>query len=78
MFALGLGLYVAQSLCALCGLELVSGRAAGVSQGGHGRLTGWVLGGPLDDLIFHGDSTKFNGIYYKVIWKMNNDGYSIV
>lgn len=37
MFALGLGLYVAQSLCALCGLELVSSRAAGVSQG----LLGW-------------------------------------
>lgn len=37
MFALGLGLYVAQSLCALSGLELVSGRAAGVSQG----LLGW-------------------------------------
>ena len=38
MFALGLGLYVAQSLCALSGLELVSGRAAGVSQG-------WLVGG---------------------------------
>ena len=41
MFALGLGLYVAQSLCALSGLELVSGRAAGVSQG---RLGAGVLG----------------------------------
>ena len=45
MFALGLGLYVAQSLCALCGLELVSGRAAGVSQGG----VHWID-------LFHGDS----------------------
>ena len=68
MFALGLGLYVAQSLCALCGLELVSGRAAGVSQGGRGPQWGGSMDGPLDDLIFHGDSMKFNGIYYKVIY----------
>lgn len=54
MFALGLGLYVAQSLCALCGLELVSGRAAGVSQGGRGPQWGGSIG-PLDDLVFHGD-----------------------
>ena len=33
MFAGGFGLYVAQALSALCGLECVSARAAGVSQG---------------------------------------------
>ena len=37
MFCVGFSLYVAQSLAALSGLELVTGRAAGVSQG----LLGW-------------------------------------
>ncbi|CAE7507122.1 uhpC, partial [Symbiodinium pilosum] len=38
MFAGGFGLYTAQALSALCGLESVSARAAGVSQG----LLGWA------------------------------------
>ncbi|CAE7761722.1 uhpC [Symbiodinium sp. CCMP2456] len=58
MFAGGFGLYVAQALSALCGLESVSARAAGVSQGllgwaaytgaaAAGLPLGWLIQGPF-------------------------------
>lgn len=54
MFCLGCGLYVAQALTALSGLELADGRAAGVSQGllGWSAYTGAAAAGlPLGGLI---------------------------